>query len=226
MNKPTDPRFVDKTGARFSRLVVLSYEGRASELGKRGRHLFWRCICDCGKSIIVSGSALDGGVTGSCGCLRADTTRMRSTIHGDTKSKEYRIWAHMIRRAHRGSEAAKDYVERGIRVCDRWLTYTNFLEDMGRCPEKCSIDRIDNNKGYSPENCRWANAKQQARNRRSNIVVEINGEKMCLLEACEKSGLPYKYVLERISRYGDSFKSASERCAASCRQTSPMPNIQ
>lgn len=218
MNKPTDPRFTDKTGMRFRRLTVVSYAGRASEVGKNGRHLFWNCRCDCGKEVMVSGPALDGGVTASCGCLRVETTKQRSTTHGDTRSREYRIWMHMIRRAHYGTEASKDYVERGICVCERWLSYQNFLSDMGRAPANHSIDRINNSAGYSPENCRWADASTQARNRRSNIIVTVDGRSMCLMEACEILNRPYKYILERMSKYGDDFNSASER-AASCRRT-------
>lgn len=162
---------VDIVGKRYGRLVVQAYLGRS----------FWRCLCDCGNESRVKTDALNSGKTRSCGCLHADTTRARSLKHGHSPrekiTKGYSAWINMRQRCT-NPQVTKygDYGGRGIRVCDRWQDFENFLADMGEPPPGMTLDRIDVNGDYEPANCRWANMKVQQNNRRNNHLLTFNGE--------------------------------------------------
>ena len=157
--------FVDITGARFGTLVVLK-RGANQKQGS-GR---WECACDCGKKCIVRASLLRSGAQSSCGCLARAIDIARKTKHGKRHTPEYHSWAGMIQRCHNPNSHAykKYYGSRGISVCSRWRTsFEQFFEDMGNRPSaEHSLDRIDVNGNYEPENCRWATASQQSANRR------------------------------------------------------------
>jgi len=184
------PKLVDITGMRFGRLTVSKHLGRG--LGKSRSH-FWLCLCDCGASVNVNGSCLRGGATKSCGCLQRDMARSvgdRTKTHGMTKTTTYNVWASMIQRCHNAN--AKDYERyggRGILVCEAWQAFDAFLRDMGERPLGKSLDRIDNEKGYSPENCRWVNAKIQQRNKRNNRIITHDGKTMTLAEWSAAAGI-------------------------------------
>lgn len=157
-------RRIDLTGSSFGEWVVLSY----SHTDKRGS-LSWVCRCSCGTISEVSGNNLKSGKTTSCGCMKARKTADRSTTHGMSKTRVYKIWAGMIQRCTNQNRAAyKYYGGRGISICDRWRDFKNFFEDMGSPPsESHSLERVDNNGWYEPSNCKWATAEVQSRNNRN-----------------------------------------------------------
>lgn len=168
-----------KVGDEFGRLKVEAFVGK-----NKHRKRVWRCRCRCGAVLDVVGSALPSGNTNSCGCYSLD----RATTHGKSKGcKEYRIWAGMVQRCTNPNNPDwGHYGGRGIVVCDEWLTFENFYRDMGDCPPwGHSIDRRDNDGGYSVNNCRWATRKEQDRNKRTNRLLTHRGETKCLTEWAE-----------------------------------------
>jgi hypothetical protein len=194
MEKLTSKRahnFNDLGGQRFGRLQAVSFDGTGH--GKT----WWICICDCGNEKRVAYAHLVLGLVRSCGCLRKQTAAkhirsiaMKHGICSGGTPRWYQIWSGMMQRCyHRNSPRFDRYGGRGITVCDRWHNPTSFHSDMGDPPEKMSLDRIDNDAGYSPENCRWASARQQQNNRSDTRRTTFNGETMSASEWAQRLGI-------------------------------------
>lgn len=185
----------DLTGKIFDRLKVLCF----SHKGNHG-DFYWTCECECGNEITVRGCTL-GKSAKSCGCLRKEVTSKQFKTHGLSKSPEYKIWAGMKARCYNPNvRSYSDYGDRGIKVCEHWKnSFENFLKDMGKRPSKShTIERINNDKDYSPENCKWINSSEQATNRRSNIKLTYNDLTLTIAEWSRKLGikcgtLEYRY---------------------------------
>lgn len=193
-------------GSRVGRLTVLAAADPYIEPKRQTKRRRWHCRCECGERIIAHEQLLKRGHTQSCGCLQRERTSAATSVHGycrmAKRSKEYRVWEAMHQRC--GNPNANfygDYGGRGIRICSRWDTFENFLADMGERPgPKHTIDRIDNNGHYEPENCRWATKTEQSRNRRGLRMVMFRGRQLCLAEALEITGVSRGAFDGRIKR--------------------------
>jgi hypothetical protein len=161
------PEFKNINGQRFGRLTVIA------QAPSTNNGVMWMCKCDCGTEKPVLGTSLRAGRTLSCGCYAKDVNAARCHKHGLAwKTDEYGTWTAMRHRCSNSNSTNYHlYGARGIRVCDRWDDFALFLQDMGPKPsKKHSIDRIDNDGNYCPENCRWATAKQQSHNSRRCVL--------------------------------------------------------
>lgn len=164
------PRLKVKIGDRYGNLIVKRTNGTDRRTGKRN----YKCRCECGRFCDATSSDLVRGHKKSCGCLKADRARQRFTSHGLSGSPTYISWQGMLNRCRNSSvRSFKDYGALGVRVCDRWLSFENFISDMGERPEKMSLDRIDPFGNYEPSNCRWATRSEQARNTRGAAALKI-----------------------------------------------------
>ena len=177
-------------GKIFGKLTVLFEVGRSND-GQRT----YLCQCECGnKTIVISGN-LKKGNSRSCGCARkktcADRMRLLNFKHGQTNTKLWRTWMGVLERTTVVTSANfKRYGGRGITVCDDWKDFEIFAKDVGEpTSDSCSLDRIDNSRGYFPGNVRWATAKEQASNRSTNVWVWKDGEKMIASEVAKKVGV-------------------------------------
>jgi hypothetical protein len=184
----------DYTGQRFGRLVATGLRERRND----NDHI-WSFRCDCGVEVDRKIRLVRSGRTSSCGCVFREKMAARNTKHGQSGTKTYRVWKNM--RARCGSETDSDYHlygGRGIKVCERWQDYLAFVEDMGECPPGKSLDRVDVNAGYSPDNCRWATAKEQAGNKRTTRRVEALGQTKIITEWARELGVSHRLIDYRL----------------------------
>lgn len=184
----------DIKGERFGRLVVVKY------VGKVENRLSWECLCDCGNTKTVFANNLRVGHTTSCGCRQRELASKRQTTHGATGTPEFEAWCSIHKRCNNPSNRAfASYGGRGISVCSRWSSFDNFLFDMGNKPTSLhSIDRINNDLGYAPDNCRWATYTTQNRNKRSNRILIIHGISKCVSDWAELSPVNAIAIFARL----------------------------
>lgn len=179
-------------GQKFGRLQVIipapNHKGRTA----------WKCRCSCGNVCIVLTERLRAGITKSCGCLQLQKRKMGNPIHGGRHTKAYRVWENIKTRCNNPNNSSyAHYGGRGIQVCKEWGNFPNFLADMGQPPDGKTLDRIDVNKGYYKENCRWVTKSTQCRNTRWNRMIEWRGETKCLADWADDIGIPYHIFQKR-----------------------------
>lgn len=181
-------------GQKFNQLLVI---GAAPAPGQGA----WLCRCDCGAYTVTRTARIKSGTTKSCGCLR----RTKFRQHGLSQTPEYMVWAGMKARCLNPRHSAyKRYGGRGITVCDRWMSLENFYADMGPRPSaQHTLERIDNDKGYSPDNCRWASRSEQSNNRSSCHLVTAFGKTQTIAQWASECGVAEKLLRDRIERGWD-----------------------
>ena len=194
------PAFKDLAGRRFSKLLVVERITNNSS-GK----VRWLCACDCGETAEVTSNSLTQGTTHSCGCYHRQVASQANIKHGHSRinkvSPEYNIWRSMIKRCERKKDPAyKNYGARGIKVCVRWANFENFFTDMGLKPKGMTLERMNNNQDYCPENCKWATRIEQGNNTRRNRLVTINGEAKTVAECAREYGINYSTLISRLNR--------------------------
>ena len=187
--KPRRHRKKAEIGQRFGRYVVIA------EARRRDRR-YLLCRCDCGTLREVASGVLGTPDAGSCGCARRD----RMTTHGGSGSPEFKAWAAMKRRCQTSSDKEyPNYGGRGISVCPEWEKFEVFLADMGKRPStRHSLDRIDNDRGYCPDNCRWATWEEQSNNRRNIPHLEYRGRVLAQAEWAQLLGIPVGALKKRL----------------------------
>lgn len=199
-------------------LSIIEYLGSAL-YGKK-RYKIVLCRCECGNEKIIQLHKFNSEKIRSCGCLlikwrKSFRINHKKITHGYTNHELYGTWVGMVSRCYnKNISAYKYYGERGIIVCQEWLSeFINFYDWAIENGYKkgLTLDRIDNDGNYNPYNCRWATRKQQCNNTRSNKIVELSGIKMSMSEACDKLGANYKIIHQRVHRDGLSFDDAIKK---------------
>lgn len=209
--------FKYKVGDKVGRLTILRDYSERTSSGRMQR--FMDVVCDCGTPRkVLYANLIKPGHTTSCGCVQKEVRSAAMVTHGHTKghrTQTYRAWEAMkYRVSNPSSKDYENYGGRGIKVCDRWLEkgagFPNFLADMGECPETYSIDRIDVNGNYTPENCRWADIMTQAYNKQNTYRVSYKGEQVTIRDLSNLTGISYDTLYARIHDKGWSVEKAVE----------------
>lgn len=195
-------KLIDLTKKRFGRLEVIE------KCGRKNTKVLWRCKCDCGNEVIVRGIDLRNGATHSCGCLQRELLGKRSTRHGMRQTRIYNIWGLMVSRCtNPNTPCYNRYGGRGIEVCPEWReSFRAFYEwsMLNGYEENLTIDRINNDEGYSPSNCRWVTMKVQANNTSRNHALTFNGQTHTLAEWAALIGIHRNTLTSRIVRGWDT----------------------
>lgn len=189
----------DLTGRKFGYRTVIGPGTRPH--GKKSGNAYWIVRCDCGKIDNVLDSALVGGRSNACSKCKNVQISAKLTRHGMSHTSTHRLWAGAIQRCTNPNHPSYHrYGGRGITVCERWMTFENFLADMGERPKGLLLERIDNNKGYCPENCRWATIKEQCNNRSSSRLIKTSMGMLSIQQIADIAGVGYGAIINRIRR--------------------------
>lgn len=195
-------KYVDLTGMTFGKLKVIEFAGGRKQSNGRNRG-YWRCMCECGNETTVLCSSLLNGTTKSCGCFKRERSSKANKKHGMNGSRLNWVWRAMRGRClNSNSKDYKRYGGRGITICNEWdkfFEFYNWAMNSGY-KDGLTLDRIDVNGNYCPENCRWVTRKKQANNIRRNIVLEYKGEVHTLSEWADIIGIPYRVLSHRYYR--------------------------
>lgn len=188
--------YVKHVGGKFNKWTVVDHF-------KNDREVMFKCICDCGNAKDVCARNVLNGRSKSCGCFKKEY----AVTHGEASNRtmEYNIWSNMKSRCLNKSNRDYDkYGGRGIFICEEWVgSYETFLMDMGRSPsKKHSVDRIDNNSGYCPENCRWVMQYEQLRNTRRNVNITFNGITKTAQDWANDLNMTRSAFVKRLKNWG------------------------
>ena len=189
---------IDMTDKKFSRLLVLK------KADKKNNKMRWLCKCDCGKELIVDGTKLRNGHTKSCGCLQKDTIRQMRKTHGYSRTPLYVRWTGIKQRCLNENHTSYDrYGGRGITICEEWLDYAVFKEwaERNSFEPELELDRIDNNKGYEPDNCRWVSKKVNSQNRDSAVMLGRDKLTTTIKKLSKENNLSYTCLMSRYYRH-------------------------
>ena len=195
--------FKDVTGQRFGRLTAIRFTGKYT---KPSNNAIWLFRCDCGNLVERRRVSVESTKTPSCGCYVREHARNLNLTHGGRHDRLYLVWMDMRRRCRDPKDANYErYGGRGITVCDEWQDYETFRKwaystgyDKTAPGHQCTIDRIDTNGNYSPENCRWADAKTQCNNKRNNVLIEFDGRVQTASQWADETGIDDKTITRRI----------------------------
>lgn len=189
-------------GRKFGRLTVVAAERRRTGI-RNTTAIYLKALCECGNTTERPHTAFTTGNTRSCGCLHAESVKTSSRTHGKRSSPIWHIWQQMLQRCNNPSSGGyKKYGARGIQVCLEWHDFETFYADMGDRPEGMTLGRIDNDAGYSKENCRWETPAQQARNKRNTTMLVLDGKSVSLQDLADRHGVPARILRERLFRLG------------------------
>jgi hypothetical protein len=190
----------NNTGKYFGRLYVLGFEG----VQEIGCNTLWKVLCECGKIVIMSNQKLM--IKGkyrveACAVCGHKQGAVRRQTHNKSRTKMYHCYYIMMNRCRNPNvDSYPHYGGRGIKVCERWHSYENFYNDMGERPEGMSIERVDANGDYCPENCKWATNAEQQRNKTNNRYLTVNGEKKLLIDWAKEYRIPRSTMYSRLDR--------------------------
>lgn len=204
-------KYIDLTGQKFGRLTVVEISGR------QNGHIMWKCVCKCGNIITVKGVHLRSGHTKSCGCYKSETAIQVHTTHGMSKKNIYSTWNGIIQRCENpNNRGFLDYGGRGITMCERWRdSFEAFYEDVSKLPHfrenGYSLNRIDNNGNYEPNNVEWTDDITQANNKRNNRLITYNGKTQTLAQWADECGIKYHTLLIRLRRGWNTEKALTTK---------------
>lgn len=195
--------FVDLTGQRFGRYTVICRD--SDQISQNGRHrVMWKCKCDCGNVKTVHAYSLTSGQVVSCGCYKSELKREKLKVHGGTHTRLYKVWDGMKARCYNPNKTYYPiYGGRGISMCDEWhYSFEAFREWSlaNGYNDSLTIDRIDNDGNYCPENCRWATISQQNNNKSTSHYLTYKGETKTIMQWAEATGFTFHAIFARLAK--------------------------